>query len=495
MISMTHTDGYRTGMNHLQAYTAREGHANVSKRHVADDGFRLGAWMDRRRNERRAGRLSTVKVTELNALGMVWDPREANYRAGVDHLQTYIAQEGHAGVPNSHVTDDGFPLGGWVSNRREDRTVGRLSTVKTAELNALGMVWDSHDADYRIGVDHLRAYIAREGHANVHRKFVTDDGFKLGVWVSSRRSDRRAGTLSAEKITELNALGMVWDLRDANYRTGLDHLRVYTAAAGHANVPATHVADDGFKLGVWVDKRRNDRRIGRISTTRIAELNALGMGWRSSHASRVAGYRTGVDHLQAFTAVLGHANVPRWYVTDDGFTLGVWVNSRRKDRKAGTLSTTRIAELNALGMVWDALEANYRTGVEHLRAYTTTAGHAHVPWGYVADDGFTLGGWVSNRRRDHKVGRLTTAKAAELNALGMVWGPFDAGYQTGVAHLRAYTAMQGHAKVPRSYVTDDGFKLGVWVSSRRSDRRAGTLSTERVTELNALGMVWNPRAT
>jgi len=170
------------------------------------------------------------------------------------------------------------------------------------------------------------------------------------------------------------------------------------------------------------------------------------------------------------------------------------VNSRRKNRKAGTLSTTRIVELNALGMVWDSLDAGYRIGVEHLRAYTTTAGHANVPWGYVADDGFTLGRWVSNRRRDHKVGRLTTAKAAELNALGMVWGPFDAGYQTGVAHLRAYTAVQSHAKVPRSYVTDDGFKLGVWVSSRRSDRRAGTLSTERVTELIALGMVWDPRA-
>jgi len=237
MVGMTHTDGYRTGINHLRAYIAGKGHANVSKRHVADDGFTLGAWMGRRRNERRAGRLSTVKVTELNALGMVWDPREANYRAGVDHLQTYIAREGHAVVPNSHVTDDGFPLGGWVSNRREDRTVGRLSTVRTAELNALGMVWDPLDADYRIGVDNLRAYIAREGHANVHRKFVTDDGFKLGVWVDTRRNDRKIGRLSMTRIAEPNALGMVWDLRDANYRTGLDHLRAYAAAQGHANVP------------------------------------------------------------------------------------------------------------------------------------------------------------------------------------------------------------------------------------------------------------------
>ena len=60
MVSMTHTDGYRTGINHLRAYIAGEGHANVSKRHVADDGFTLGAWVGHRRYERMAGRLSTV---------------------------------------------------------------------------------------------------------------------------------------------------------------------------------------------------------------------------------------------------------------------------------------------------------------------------------------------------------------------------------------------------------------------------------------------------
>jgi len=556
MISMTHTDGYRIGMDHLRAYIAREGHANVPRKHVTDDGFKLGVWVNSRRSDRTVGRLLTARIAELDALGMVWGIHNAKYRIGVDHLRAYIAQEGHAGVPNSHVTDDGFPLGGWVSNRREDRTVGRLSTVKTAELNALGMVWDSHDADYRIGVDHLRAYIAREGHANVHRKFVTDNGFTLGVWVDTRRNDRKIGRLSMTRIAELNALGMVWDPLDANYRTGVDHLRAYAAAQGHANVPATHVADDGFKLGAWVVRRRKDSRAGRLSTAKVGQLNALGMVWdpldvdyligvehlrayatEKGHAnvharhvagdgfklgawvanrrkdsrvgrvstvritelnalgmvwgsSRNAGYRAGVDHLRVYIAREGHANVPNSHMTDDGFKLGMWVSQRRQNHKVGRLSTARFAELSALGVVWDPHEVGYRLGVDHLLAYTAVQGHADVPARHVTGDGFTLGTWVRSRRRDRTVGRLSPAKAAELNALGMVWVPFDAGYQTGVAHLRAYTAVQDHAKVPRSYVTDDGFKLGVWVSSRRSDRREGTLSAERVAELNALGMVW-----
>lgn len=60
-----------------------------------------------------------------------------------------------------------------------------------------------------------RAYIAQEGHANVPRRYVTDDGVTLGNWVATRRRDCRAGKLTAARIAELNALGMVWDPRVA----------------------------------------------------------------------------------------------------------------------------------------------------------------------------------------------------------------------------------------------------------------------------------------
>ncbi len=275
-------DNYRIGVDHLRSYIAREGHANVPRRYVTDDGYTLGAWVGSRRRELMGGRLSTARIAELNTLGMVWGhSHDAGYRIGVDHLRSYIAREGHANVPRKFVTDDGFTLGRWVNTRRHDHKVGRLSTAKIAELNALGMVWGhSHDVGYRSGVDHLRAYIAREGHTNVPHESVTDDGFGLGLWVANRRRDRRNERLSTAKIAELNTLGMAWgSSRDAGYRIGLDHLRAYTATAGHANMSGRFVTDDGFTLGKWVTNRRQDRTIGRLSAARIAELNALGMVW------------------------------------------------------------------------------------------------------------------------------------------------------------------------------------------------------------------------
>ncbi len=269
------------------------------------------------------------------------------------------------------------------------------------------------------GVVHLRSYVAREGHATVPNGFVTDDGFNLGYWVGHRRQDRQAGRLTAVMIAELDALGMVWgSSRDDGYRIGMAHLRAYIAREGHANVPRSCVTEDGFRLGYWVNSRRQDRRVGRLSTARIAELSALGMVWGSSHA---ANYRIGVDHLRDYTAATGHTSVSNHYVTDGGFNLGEWVVRRRYERRVGALSAVRVAELTGLGMVWDAHDAGYRAGLGYLRVFVTREGHAVVPQSYASDEGFPLGRWLHHRRQDYKVGRLSAARVAEMDDLGMVW--------------------------------------------------------------------------
>jgi len=249
------------------------------------------------------------------------------------------------------VSEDGFTLGTWVSNRRMNYRAGKLTAARVAELNELGMVWDSLDSDYQAGLVCLQAFAAREGFAAVPARFVTGDGFRLGYWVRRRRVDYRSDKLTAARIAELNALGMVWGTPHTDsYRTGVNYLRAYIAQEGHANVPRKYVTDDGVTLGRWVSKRRSDRRIGCLAAARIAELDALGVVWGSSHTDS---YRTGVNYLRAYIAQEGHANVPRRYVTDDGVTLGNWVATRRRDCRAGKLTAARIAELNALGMVWD----------------------------------------------------------------------------------------------------------------------------------------------
>ena len=57
-------------------------------------------------------------------------------------------------------------------------------------------------------------------------------------------------------------------------------------------------------------------------------------------------------------------------------------------------------------------------------------------------------------------------------------GAYDRLFEAGIAHLHRYAATHGSSSPPRG-VTVDGFLLGSWVDSRRTDYRLGRLSAER----------------
>jgi superfamily II DNA or RNA helicase len=274
-----------------------------------------------------------------------------------------------------------------------------------------------------------------------------------------------------------------------SFYEGLGHLQAYKAEHGDCLVPAAFVANDGFKLGSWVCVRRSDRNAGALDEQQIAELDALGFVW----APLDDAWQKGVAVLKAYKAEHGDCLVPKDLITHDGFKLGQWVLSRRQDYKADRLTEERIAELDALGFVWDAKYAAWQSGVAALKAYKAEHGDCLVPAIFVTSDNFKLGQWVRSRRQDRKAGELSEEHITELEAIGFTWGVFDEAWQTGIAALKAYKAGHGDCLVPGNLITHDGFKLGQWVSVRRRERRAGRLSEEREAELDTLGFVWGTR--
>jgi hypothetical protein len=60
------------------------------------------------------------------------------------------------------------------------------------------------------------------------------------------------------------------------------------------------------------------------------------------------------------------------------------------------------------------------------------------------------------------------------------------------AHLQSYFNEYGHCRVPATYKTTDGYKLGQWVRIQRTYRDG--LSESRRDRLNELDFVWDPHA-
>ena len=74
------------------------------------------------------------------------------------------------------------------------------------------------------------------------------------------------------------------------------------------------------------------------------------------------------------------------------------------------------------GWTWDPNEDDFVRGLEYLTAYASKHGHCRVPLRYETADGFALGKYSSNRRRDYKNGKLSADRVNLLEALpGWIW--------------------------------------------------------------------------
>jgi len=114
-------------------------------------------------------------------------------------------------------------------------------------------------------------------------------------------------------------------------------------------------------------------------------------------------------------------------------------------------------------------------------------GSARVPTRLKTKDGFRLGQWVSHQRRNKD-----SLSAEQRNLLESLycWSWDSLADQWGEAfeQLMQYVKKNGSARVPATFKTKDGFRLGQWVSSQR--RNKDSLSAERRSLLESSCKDW-----
>ncbi|WP_257002386.1 DEAD/DEAH box helicase [Streptomyces sp. WZ.A104] len=85
-------------------------------------------------------------------------------REGLASAQAFHDTYGHLDVPTDHTDPAGFELGRFITAMRDARTTGRLEPDWIAELDALGMIWDKHDAAWRARLTQAADYHQVHGH-------------------------------------------------------------------------------------------------------------------------------------------------------------------------------------------------------------------------------------------------------------------------------------------------------------------------------------------
>ena len=114
----------------------------------------------------------------------------------------------------------------------------------------------------------------------------------------------------------------------------------------------------------------------------------------------------------------GNIDVPPKYQTEQGFSLGSWINAQRIQYKAGKLAEDRIQKLEALGISWSRYERLWEIGFEEAKRYLQT--HDDIPVSCITESGYHLGQWVVKQRKNYVAKKLDQKKVELLRALKLL---------------------------------------------------------------------------
>lgn len=417
-------------------------------------------------------------------------------------------------VPRSY-SFGGVAVGRWLENQRLVRAgkkKGRLTAAQAARLDKIGMNWKKRlELAWENGCASARRY--RDSHSDllvpVHYK--DKDGFALGVWLGSQRAAYKEGVLTDAQIEKLEALGVDWTNRnDRKWQTAYEAAVKHHAAHGNLDVPTEYIDEDGILLGKWVSRQRYawqnpERSSARVTLERKALLDELGMNWEKTDSWQHR-YELAVEYKKEH----GSLAVPAQYRTEDGIWLGSWLSRQKQMLREGKkLSAKRRAALKELFKgekgrrlsapvppACSVREQNWLDNYQSARLYAEKKGSLLVPAGYVDENGFRLGVWISNLRAARKARpgsfQVTPEHIALLDAIGMQWDAREAKWAGAFRRAEEYRAAHGDLLVPVNYKTEDGFCLGDWVRRMRENYACAEkkLTAERIAKLEALGMVW-----
>lgn len=471
------------------------GHLMVPKGYRGFNGINLNAWLANQRGKYYQwadGYLSAEQIERLEKIGMRWDCYQSKWDEMYALARMYFEEKGSVLIPERYVTPSGVKLGTWLERQRKKRVLGSLSAEQIEKLDKLGMCWDPFQEQFEKAFAEALLYFEKVGDLEIPATFETDSGFKLGYWISNLRSSYKQGKLTADVIERLENIGMLWSATDNPIQTSYAEQVLFFYLKKYFPDAINRYTDIGVELDIFLpqlkvgveydgvywhkDKKTNDNKKNVICYEHGIRLYRL----REKGCPKLNGKSVDV-HLA------GHGI---------GYLLSACQHLLTRIYAEHNLSP--IPKINYYDDIAEIRE-RYRHAVsdtwneqfDEAREYYLKNGNLRVPYNYVTETGFHLGTWITNARSAYAgysdVG-ISRERIDQLNAIGMIWSVPEEQWEQGFQEAEEYYRTNGNLRVAINYVSNNGYKLGVWI---RSQRKQEKLTPAQVERLAQIGMIWD----
>ena len=530
---MTWDDWYKLA----EDYYKEHGNLDVSKGYIITTGEKLGQWIgiQRRKYKNRdltlhfrkgkIGILTDEQVYKLESIGMIWDVLDFRWGKMYELAKEYYEQYGDLNIPVKYVASNGEKLGQWIATQRiaykyRDISVGKiknknnpLTDEQVFMLENIGMVWDPIDSFWNKMYRLAEKYYKEHGNLNISNRFKTEEGHGLGDWVCRQRKKFKKGELTEKQIDLLISIGIKWDLNDDNWESMFRLAEEYFHQNGDLNIPHRYIASNGEKLGKWIQTQRqaykNRGKSGEqrktnnkpLTDEQVSMLESIGMVWNVYESKWEEMYRI----AQRYFDEHGNLEVPARFITEDGYTLGIWIHRQRTLLKNGKMPNDQIIKLGQLGMRCDnkISTLTWDEWYKLAQEYNNEHGNLLLTNSYITENGEKLGQWIHRQRQSYKSGNLTEQQIDKLKKIGMQFESKMFSWDDWYELATEYYVSHGNLEIPLRYKTIDGDKLGAWLQRQRTAyaniglprekwaHGIAPLLEEQVKKLETIGMVWN----
>lgn len=224
MIWDARDQSWNNALAELQTYFNEHGNLDIKARYETPDGFKLGRWVCNLRTKVRTKGLDQALIPEqqqqLAELGMIWDRNSEKWEDYFEAAENYYKTHGNLDVMTKYVTENGLPLGRWLSEIShqacgENQDQISLSEEQLKRLRSIGFRQEKKtDRQWNEKYMLARNYYETYGNLNIPLSYSIN-GVRLGRWIANVRSKRKhpassGMVLGEERIRQLDSIGMNW---------------------------------------------------------------------------------------------------------------------------------------------------------------------------------------------------------------------------------------------------------------------------------------------
>ena len=328
-------------------------------------------------------------------------------------LEKYTA-ENNGAIPLAHYkTPSGDKLGRWCIKQRTLRY--SMPRERLEHLEKIpSWVWDVADAEWDANYNKLLAFRKLNGSFFSIKQYPDK---KVGRWAKRQRNSYLSGELSPDRISLLEKIpNWIWS-SEARWENQFNAFLEVVEKEGTSLLTVDFLTDNGDQIGTWIDTQRQNK--DQLSEKQIAKLENL-PDW-SWHPNKDRWFE-GFNNLKEYCDAHGTSLVLQSYKTSDGYPLGRWLNTQRRNFQRLDEEFQSLLR-NLPDWCIDAREYKWQKTFELFEKYAQDLDDPNIsratkgPYPQI-----NIGSWVETQKERHRSNLLPKNKIQKLEKIkGWKW--------------------------------------------------------------------------